>query len=82
MCWDQGGVSILCCFVALKRREGRAVGGMAEVAQSWHSWPEASASDCTIKMPFAWALGLVLAGSDSEWGVKWPCSALLGHRCL
>lgn len=67
-CWDQGGVNIFCCSVALKSGEGGAGGGMAAVAQSWHSWPDASASDCTIKMPFVWALGLALAGNNSDWG--------------
>lgn len=68
--------------IALKRREGQAGGGMAAVAQSWHSWPDASASDCSIKMPFVWALSLALAGNNSEWGWNGPAQHFWGTAAL
>lgn len=58
---------------------------MSKVAQSSHSWPDASASARAVKMPAMWSVGLALAaaaGKDSEWGAKRLRSALLGCHCL
>ena len=59
--------------------------GISEVAQSLHSWLEASASALAVKMPTMWSVGQALAvaaGTGSEWGAKRPHSAVLGCCCL
>lgn len=59
--------------------------GIPEVAQSFNSWPEVSASALAVKMPTMQSVGQVLAaatGTGSEWGAKQPRSAVLGCCCL
>lgn len=59
--------------------------GISKVAQSLHSQLEASASALAIKMPTMWSVGqasVAVAGTGSEWGVKWPHSAVLECQCL